>query len=85
MARIIKYGVCIMNDSVNTRKYVTVTLQDLFNWDITQASNCVNIIDHKGEYVVKWFDSESIAIYIAKILKMKGLKTKLVVDKTQTI
>lgn len=85
MVKCIKYGILIMNDSVNSFQYVINMLQDLFSWDITQASNCANIIHNKGEYVVKWLDSEDAAVFVIKILKSKGMKAKLVVDKNATI
>lgn len=74
-----------MNDSDNSFQTIITTLQDLFSWDITQAANCANIIHNKGEYIVKWLDSEDAAIFTIRILKAKGIKTKLIVDKNAKI
>lgn len=74
-----------MNDSVNSFQSVITTLQDLFSWDITQAANCANIIHNKGEYIVKWLDSEDAAMFTLRILKAKGMKAKLIVDKNAKI
>lgn len=85
MVKIVRFGVCVVNDSVNSFNYVTNTLQDLFSWDITQAENCTYLIDRKGEYVVKWFDSEESALYVAAVARRKGLNTKIIIDKNETI
>ena len=85
MVKIVKFGVCIMNDSVNSFEHVTHTLQDVLSWDITQAANCASITHYKGEYVVKWLDSEEAALYVAQVLHSSGLKVKIITDKNATI
>lgn len=85
MVRIVKFGVALMNDSVNTFDDVIEALQEVLNWDVTQSANSANIVHAKGEYILKWFDSEDIALLVATQLRMKGLNTKLIIDKSGTI
>tara|TARA_R110000868_G_scaffold268036_2_gene527277 strand:+ start:212 stop:469 length:258 start_codon:yes stop_codon:yes gene_type:complete len=85
MVKIVKFGVCVLNDSVNSFEDVIEVFQAVFGWDITQAANCANIIHHKGEYTVKKVDSRPVAMFIAKSLKSKGLSVKVVTDNNETI
>jgi ATP-dependent Clp protease adapter protein ClpS len=85
MVKIVKFGICVLNDSVNSFEYVVKAFQDIFGWDVTQAGNCANIIHLRGEYVVKWLDSEDTALFLAQVLRGKGLNVKLIIDKNATI
>lgn len=74
-----------MNDSVNSFDRVIQIFQDVFSWDITQAGNAAMLIHNRGEYIVKVFDKEDSALYIAQILRRQGLNTKLIIDKSGKI
>lgn len=80
-----KFGVCVMNDNVNSFERVIQIFQDIFSWDITQAGNCATVIHNKGEYIVKVFDSEKAALFVAQLLRGQGLTTKLIIDKSGKI
>ena len=81
MVRIVKYGVCIMNDSKNSFDDVIDIFQEVFGWDATQAANCAYTIHNRGEYVIKWFDDERSALLVAQVMKSEGLSTKLIIDR----
>lgn len=85
MVKIVQFGVCVLNDSVNSFNDVVQAFQAVFGWDVTQAANCANIIHNRGEYIVKKVDSKQIAMFIAKSLKSKGLSVKVVTDKNENI
>lgn len=85
MVKIVRYGVALLNDSVNTFEGVVEALQDVLNWDVTQCLNSANIVHSKGEYLLKWFDSEEVAYIVASQLRMRGLKVKMIIDKSGTI
>lgn len=85
MVKVIRFGVALLNDSVNTFEGVVEALQEVLNWDVTQCLNSANIVHNKGEYVLTWFDSEDVALLIATQLRVKGLKVKIIIDKSGTI
>lgn len=85
MVRVVRFGVVVLNDSVNSFDSVIKALQDVFNWDVTQAANCAYIVHNKGEYVVQWYDCEKTALYASGLLRLKGLTVKLLIDKTASI
>lgn len=85
MVKIVRFGVSLVNDNVNTLEYVVESLQEVMNWDVTQAGNCANIVHMRGDYVLTWYDSEKAALATATMLQMKGLKVKLIIDKSGTI
>ena len=85
MVKIIKFGVCVLNDSTHTFDEVTDILKEIFSWDVTQAANCAHIIDNQGKYVVKWFDKNQTALYVVDFLQQRGLTVTIITDKTQTI
>jgi ATP-dependent Clp protease adapter protein ClpS len=80
MVKKIRYGIKIYNDNENSFQYVIYTLMDLFSWDVTQAANCAHIIDRKGEYIVKWVDTEEVANQIADIMHYKRLNVEVVTE-----
>lgn len=75
----------VVNDDINSFDHVIHTLQDVFSYDVTQAANCADLVHRKGGYVVKWFDNEQAALYVAQVLRSRGLTTKLIIDKSETI
>lgn len=81
MVKIVKFGVVVLNDSVNSFNHVIDVFQEIFCWDITQSHNCANVIHNKGEYAVKWFDHEKSALFVAELLRSRGLKTKIIIDR----
>lgn len=85
MVKIVRYGVTLLNDSVNTFTTVVESLQEVLNWDVTQSSNSAHIAHNKGEYLLKWYDSEEDAYFTATQLRIRGLKVKLIIDKSGTI
>jgi ATP-dependent Clp protease adapter protein ClpS len=85
MVKIRKFGVKLINDNENSLEYVIHTLMDLFSWDITQAANCVYIVDRKGEYVIKWVENEDVAYHIAKVLTYKRLNVDVVTSEDETL
>lgn len=85
MVKIVQFGVAVLNDDTTSFDSVIDAFQQVFCWDITQAHNCANIIHNKGEYVIKWFDHEKTALYVAGVLRSRGLKTKIIIDKNAEI
>ncbi len=85
MVKVVKFGVAVLNDDKTSFDQVISAFQDVFCWDITQAHNCANIIHHKGEMVLKWFDHEDTALYVAQVLRAQGLKTKIIIDKNAEV
>ena len=85
MVKIVQFGVVVLNDDTTSFQRVISVFQDVFSWDITQSHNCANIIHHKGEMVVKWFDHEKTALYVAEVLRSRGLKTKIIIDRNAEI
>ena len=77
------FGVVVMNDNYNSFDQVIATFQEIFNWDITQAGNCANIIHNAGEYAVKWFESQKVAMMYAKVLMAKGLSVKIISNRNE--
>ncbi len=85
MVKIVKFGIVVLNDSVHSFNDVIKVFQMLFGHDETQAANCANIIHLKGEYAVKWYDSEKDALMMAEKLRSYGLSVKILLDKTTEI
>lgn len=85
MVKIVKFGVAVLNDDNTSFDQVISAFQEVFCWDITQAHNCANIIHNKGEMVLKWLDYEDTALYIAEVLRSRGLKTKIIIDRNATM
>ena len=48
-----RYQVIVYNNDEMSFDYVIDTFQMVLGYDITQASNCANMIHNRGEYVVK--------------------------------
>jgi len=85
MVKIVQFGVCVLNDSKHSFDEVIDTFQELLGWDVTQAANAAQIIHRKGEYVIRWYNSENDALYMLSLLRSKGLGTKLIIDRTSQI
>lgn len=62
--------------------YVVDSFQMILGYEMTQALNCANIIDRKGEYVVKSYDNLQHAEAALDMLYEYGFKADIV-DKKQ--
>ena len=50
-----RYKVLVHNSDELDFTYVIESLQVVLGYELTQATNCAYLIDHKGKYVVKAF------------------------------
>ena len=66
MVKVVKFGVCVVNDDQHSFDFVIQSLQEIFSWDTTQAANCALLVDARGEFVVKWYDQEQPALMAAQ-------------------
>ena len=77
-----RYQVIVYNNDEMSFDYVIDTFQMVLGYDITQASNCANMIHNRGEYVVKSYSEMEQAEAALDMLYEYGFKAD-VVDKKQ--
>lgn len=67
------YGVYLYNDDFNSVQHVQQTLMSIFGWDVTQSLNCIMIVENAGRCLLKSFETEEDAGYVAEILQRRDL------------
>ena len=77
-----RYHIVVFNSDDLSFTHVIDSLQMVLGYDLTQASNCANIIHLKGEYVVKSYSEMSHAEAALDMLYEYGFKAD-VIDSSQ--
>ena len=75
-----KYGICVYDDELNHADLVVSILSSAFGYHVTQAYQCVRMIEQNGMYVVKTYDKKDRdkAIKYANYLTKNGLIAEII-------
>ncbi len=77
-----RYQVIVYNNDEMSFTYVIDAFQMVLGYDITQASNCANMIHRNGEYVIKSYAELEHAEAALDMLYEYGFKADIL-DKKQ--
>ena len=77
-----RYGIVVYNSDEMSFDYVIDAFQMVLGYDVTQASNCANLIHSRGEYIVKSYSELEHAEAALDMLYEYGFKAD-VLDKKQ--
>ena len=72
-----RYQVIVHNSDEIDFTYVIESLQTVLGYELTQATSCAYLIDHKGSYIVKAFGDKEHAEATVETLVDYGFDAEL--------